>query len=594
MDREPSAQGVPRPADDVAYARSVVLVYLCCVLLFGALLMLEWRWIDQSIAAVARERGAALFSLIETTREWNARHGGVYVAQTDEVQPNPYLRHPARDLETSDGRRLTMINPAYMTRQIAELATAGEGIRLHITSLDPIRADNGPDPWEADALKRFAKGEAEVLTLTAEDGEPVHRYMAPLFVVQACLQCHGEQGYVVGDIRGGISVTMPARALTALRDSQREHAALLHLAAFVLAAGLIHGLLAANRRRVREVHRINAEQERTIARRTGELAVLNRHLAAEAAKQRDSARQLAASEARYRAIFEHAAEGIMVTDADGRIVQVNPAFCTITGYEAGEVVGYSPAFMRSGRHDEAFYADMRARLAHEGSWQGEIWNRRKSGDLYVQWMSVTRIGDAARPEGYVSTLTDITQRKQAEERIRYRADHDALTGLPNRDLFADRLNSTQTGAVRHGHRFALLAIDLDHFKAVNDRLGHLAGDALLVETAARLLACVRESDTVARLGGDEFAVILTEIAGPGDAEEVAGRICVALARPFMLAEGEARVSTSIGIAFGPAADADLETLRRRADRALYAAKAGGRGRFRVHDASLDTGVAGTA
>lgn len=594
MDREPTERAALRPAEDVAHARSVVLVYLFGALLFGALLMLEWRWIDQSVAAVARERGAALFSLIETTREWNARHGGVYVAQSDQVPPNPYLSHPARDLETTDGRRLTMVNPAYMTRQIAELAAAAEGIRLHITSLDPIRPDNRPDPWEAEALRRFAKGEAEVLTLTAEGGEPVHRYMAPLFVVQACLQCHGAQGYVLGDIRGGISVTMPARALTTLRDSQRDHAALLHLAAFVLACGLIHGLLAANRRRVREVHRINAEQERMITRRTGELAALNRDLAAEVAKQRDSARQLAASEARYRAIFEHAAEGIMVTDADGRIVQVNPAFCTITGYEAGEVVGHSPALMRSGRHDEAFYADMGARLAREGSWQGEIWNRRKSGDLYVQWMSVTRIGDAAQPEGYVSTFSDITLRKQAEERIRFRADHDALTGLPNRDLFTDRLNSTQSGAVRHGHRFALLAVDLDHFKAVNDRLGHLAGDALLVETAARLLACVRDSDTVARLGGDEFAVLLTEIAGPADAEEVAVRICAALARPFMLAEGEARVSASIGIAFGPAADADLETLRRRADRALYAAKDEGRGRFRVHDGSLDAAAPGAA
>ena len=586
MNREPSTSGASRLADDVAHARSVVLVYLCSALLFGALLMLELRWVDQSIAAVARERGAALFSLIETTREWNARHGGVYVAQTDQVPPNPYLSHPARDLETTDGRRLTMINPAYMTRQIAELAAAVEGIRLHITSLDPIRPDNRPDPWEAEALRRFEQGEAEVLALTSEEGEPVHRYMAPLFVVQACLQCHGAQGYAVGDIRGGISVTMPARALTALRDSQRERAALLHLGAFVLAAGLIHGLLAVNRRRVREVQGINAEQERVIQRRTGELAALNRDLAAEAAKQRESTRQLAASEARYRAIFEHTAEGIMVLDAEVRIAQVNPAFCAITGYAVDEVVGRSPSIMASGRHDEAFFADMRAQLAREGSWQGEIWNRRKSGDLYVQWMSVTRIGEPDHPEGYVSTLTDITLRKQAEERIRFRADHDALTGLPNRDLFADRLNSTLAGAIRHGHRFALLAVDLDHFKAVNDRMGHLAGDALLVEAAVRLQACVRESDTVARLGGDEFAVLLTELAGAADAEEVAARICDLLARPFALAEGEARVSASIGIAFGPAPGADLETLRRWADRALYAAKAEGRGRFRVYDAGL--------
>jgi diguanylate cyclase (GGDEF)-like protein/PAS domain S-box-containing protein len=349
-----------------------------------------------------------------------------------------------------------------------------------------------------------------------------------------------------------------------------------------------------SRRHVLAVRRINAQQERLIDRRTEQLATLNQELADEVDKQRRSAHQLATSEARYRAIFECTAEGVMVTDADARILQVNPAFCAITGYPADEVIGRTPAIMSSGRHDTAFYDEMRARLASEGAWQGEIWNRRKSGDLYVQWMSITRIGTADAPEAYVCTFSDITQRKQAEEQIRYRADHDALTGLPNRALFADRLGSALASASRHGHRFALLAVDLDYFKAVNDRLGHLAGDALLVETAARLQACVRESDTVARLGGDEFAVILTEIAGQADAEEVAERICASISQPFRLTEGEACVSASVGIAFGPNGNASLEALQRRADRALYAAKAGGRGHYRIYDAARDGAVFGAA
>lgn len=594
MDGQSTDSGGFRLADDAAFRWGVALVYLCCALLFGTLLALEWRWIDNSLHAVVRERGAALFSLIQTSREWNARHGGVYVVITDAVQANPYLRHPARDLETGDGRRLTMINPAYMTRQIADLAALGAGIRLHITSLNPIRPENRPDPWEAEALARFDRGEKEVLALIHEGAEPVHRYMAPLYVTKPCLQCHAEQGYALGDIRGGISVTMPARALAEARDTQRQRAALLHLAAFVVAAGLIHGLMMLNRRHMRAVQRINVEQERLIARRTEQLATLNQELADEVHKQRHSAHQLAASEARYRAIFECTAEAIMVTDADARILQVNPAFCTITGYPAEEVIGRTPALMSSGRHDAAFFDALRASLDRDGVWQGEIWNRRKSGDLYVQWMSITRIGTADATEAYVCTFSDITQRKAAEEQLRYRADHDALTGLPNRALYADRLCSALAGASRHGERFALLAIDLDHFKAVNDRLGHLAGDALLVETAARLQACVRESDTVARLGGDEFAVILTEIAGPGAVEDVAERICASLARPFILAEGEARVSASVGIAFGPDGDARLEDLQRRADRALYVVKARGRGHYRIYDAALDGGAPTTA
>ncbi|MBL8463636.1 MAG: diguanylate cyclase [Thauera sp.] len=565
--------------------RVVALIYLCGALLFGTLLALEWRLIDRTVAAIARERGAALFSLIETTREWNAMHGGVYVVVDGATQPNPWLQHPARDLQTSDGVRLTMVNPAYMTRQIADLALHADGARLHITSLKPIRPENLADDWEADALARFEAGEREVLALVegAEEGRgPVHRYMAPLVVREPCLQCHAEQGYVLGDIRGGISVTMPAGVLIARRDQLRTRAVFIYVLAGLLAAGLVHGLLRANRRHVAQVRFINAEQERLIERRTGELAEANRRLAGEVELHRRSEQRLAASESRYRAIFDSAAEGIMLTDAALRIVQVNPAFSEITGYAAEEVLGRTPSMLGSGRHDEDFFRDLLATLVATGRWQGEVWNRRKDGDLYVQWMSAVRIGEADAPEGFVATMTDITSRKQSEERLRFRANHDALTGLPNRRLFEDRLQSAIASALRHGERFALMLVDLDRFKGVNDRFGHLAGDALLVEVGRRLQLCVRASDTVARLGGDEFAVILGEVGGREDAVEVAGRICASMAEPFELGEGVAQVGASVGVALGPQDDADAEELQRRADAALYSVKHGGRGSFRFH------------
>src|SRR5690606_32761904 len=161
------------------------------------------------------------------TREWNARHGGVYVVVDDDTQPNPYLQHPARDLETVDGKLLTMVNPAYMTRQIADLALRVDGVHLHITSLRPIRPQNRPDAWEARALEQCEAGAGEMLALVDADGGPAHRYMAPLYVREPCLQCHAAQGYAVGDIRGGISVTMPASVLVARRDEMRWRAALL-------------------------------------------------------------------------------------------------------------------------------------------------------------------------------------------------------------------------------------------------------------------------------------------------------------------------------------------------------------------------------
>ena len=565
--------------------RIVALIYLCGVLLFGTLLALEWRLIDRSVAAIARERGAALFALIETTREWNAMHGGVYVVVDETTQPNPWLQHPARDLQTSDGVRLTMINPAYMTRQIADLALHADGARLHITSLKPIRPENRADDWEAEALARFEAGEREVLALV-EGGEqgrgPVHRYMAPLLVREPCLQCHAEQGYALGDIRGGISVTMPAEVLIARRDQLRTRAVFVYVLAGLLAAGLVHGLLRANRRHVAQVRCINAEQERLIERRTGELAEANRRLAGEVELHRRSEQRLAASESRYRAIFDSAAEGIMLTDAALRIVQVNPAFSEITGYAAEEVLGRSPSMLGSGRHGEDFFRDLLATLVATGRWQGEVWNRRKDGDLYVQWMSAVRIGEADAPEGFVATMTDITSRKQSEERLRFRANHDALTGLPNRRLFEDRLQSAIASALRHGEQFALMLVDLDRFKGVNDRFGHLAGDALLVEVGRRLQLCVRASDTVARLGGDEFAVILGEVGGREDAAEVAARICASMSEPFELGEGVAQIGASVGIALGPQDDADAEELQRRADAALYTVKHGGRGGFRFH------------
>ncbi len=541
-------------------------VVACSVMLS---LVLDWKRTEATMQAMARERGATLFQLVELTRDWNARHGGVYVPVTESTRPNPYLEHSRRDVVTQDGRALTMVNPAFMTRQLAEIAQQAEGVQLHLTSLNPIRPANAPDAWEAEALRRFESGLGEIVELIP-GAAPVHRYMAPLKVKEDCLACHAKQGYQVGQVRGGISVTMPAAHLLEVRDVELVRISAVHAVVLAVVLALLHLLLARTRRHVMALERLTGEQEQVIAERTRSLSDANEGLAREVAE-----RELAA------AVFDNAAEAIIVTDDAGLIVQVNPAFSLITGYAESEVLGKAPSLLKSGRHSREFFAGMWQALKQDGRWQGEVWNRRKSGELFVVWLSITRITGGGQPVRFVATLTDITRRKELEEELRHQAYHDPLTDLPNRALFADRLRVAILQAQRHGRGFALCFIDLDHFKPVNDRFGHAAGDDLLVETAHRLSLSVRAADSIARLGGDEFAAILTEVGSRAEVEEVAARIVADLARPFELKAGVANITCSIGIAMFPEHGMDVEALQHNADAALYGVKETTRNAYRI-------------
>ncbi len=287
-------------------------------------------------------------------------------------------------------------------------------------------------------------------------------------------------------------------------------------------------------------------------------------------------------------VFEHAGEAIMVTDADNRIVKVNPAFTAITGYAAAEVLGQTPARFKSGRHDAAFYQAMWRTLSETGAWEGEIWDRRRDGVIYPKWLTISAIRDQqGEPRHYVALFTDISERKQHEEHIRHLAEHDSLTGLPNRALLQDRLIQTMARAERAGSRLALLYIDLDRFKLVNDTLGHSVGDALLQEVAHRLRATVRVSDTVSRQGGDEFLVLLDEIESADDAARVAQKMLDLLAQPCRVASHELTVTPSIGISLYPDDSTDMITLIKSADIAMYQAKEGGRNAYQFYTGDMN-------
>jgi diguanylate cyclase (GGDEF)-like protein/PAS domain S-box-containing protein len=304
--------------------------------------------------------------------------------------------------------------------------------------------------------------------------------------------------------------------------------------------------------------RMQAEQEleRLVEERTGEL-------------------RLAAS------VFENALEGVMVTDMQGVILSVNPAFSEITGYSAAEAIGLKPSLLRSRRHPPAFYAQLWQTLRAEGRWRGEIWNRRKNGEAYPQWSTINLVA-AQRGQAacFVNVFTDVTEFLRKDERIAHLAYHDPLTDLPNRNLLRDRLAHALNVAARQGGRLGVLFIDLDGFKAVNDHFGHHAGDQLLQEIARRLAAGVRGSDTVARIGGDEFVVLMENIESADECAVLAEKFPAALAWERSEDAFSVRVSASVGIAVYPDDGTDAATLLRHADAALYAAKAAGKGTFR--------------
>ncbi len=295
--------------------------------------------------------------------------------------------------------------------------------------------------------------------------------------------------------------------------------------------------------------------------------------------------------------YQSTNESMMITDKNNIIIAVNPAFTLDTGYSPEEAIGKNPSFLQSKRHDEAFYQALYEELNNTGSWQGEIWNRRKNGEIYVEFIRINTIYDGnGEILNRVSLATDVTAKKESEETIWKQANYDELTGLPNRRMFHDRFHQEIKKTKRSKLPLALLYIDLDEFKEVNDVLGHYVGDILLIETAERLTSCVRESDTVAqlssiaRLGGDEFTIVLSEIKDISCIERIAQSILARLSEPYQLNQDTAYISASIGITIYPDDADNIETLMRNADQAMYAAKREGKNRFSYFTKSMQDKV----
>jgi diguanylate cyclase (GGDEF)-like protein/PAS domain S-box-containing protein len=286
-------------------------------------------------------------------------------------------------------------------------------------------------------------------------------------------------------------------------------------------------------------------------------------------------------------VFAHSSEALMITDALGIIVSVNDAFCAITGFPREEAIGSTPRILKSGRHDDEFYKEMWQATLAKGRWDGEVWDRRKNGEIYPKWLSITVVRDAqGQVINFIGSFSDISARKAAEQEIQYLAHHDALTGLCNRYSLESRLAQSLVEAKRANRSLTVMFIDLDRFKVINDTLGHHIGDMLLIATAQRLSSCVRESDIVARLGGDEFIVVSTGHVGADHAIPVALKILESLGAPHFI-DGKLLHSTpSIGIAAFPENGEDTDSLMKHADAAMYYAKESGRNNFQFYSSAM--------
>lgn len=290
-------------------------------------------------------------------------------------------------------------------------------------------------------------------------------------------------------------------------------------------------------------------------------------------------------------VFNNSAEGILITDAERRIISVNPALMEITGYGMDEVVGLTPSVFKSGRHDRSFYRAMMGEIEAAGCWRGEIWNRRKNGEIYPEWLTISAVKDEAGVlTHYIGSFFDISERKEAEERIQFIANHDALTRLPNRTLLDDRIRQAIVTSRRQEHYTAILLLDLDRFKLINDTLGHDVGDHLLEAVARKLTETLGETETVARLGGDEFIILMPDIESIDRVSILAQKLLAVVAEPYAVGDNELHVTPSIGISIFPDDGADAPTLLRNADTAMYHAKSVGRNNFQFFTRAMNDAV----
>ncbi len=526
-------------------------------LLLGLSLLFNLTAIRNSTLHAAEVTGRASIDKDLIYRRWNSRHGGVYVPRSEIAQPNPYLTTPHRDLTTTEGLQLTMINPAYMTRQVFEMAEQQIGLHSHITSRKPINPGNAPDAWEEQALLRFERGASEVSASYRDAQGQWLRLMRPLPVEQACMGCHAHQGYQVGEVRGGISVKVPLEPFLsaeqqALRNTVIGHALIWFFGVLGIQGGV---------RRTRQQHQAE--------------------VVAEANRKEQAALQL---------VMDGVAESILLIDSNYIIQMANPAAIAFHGRD--DLVGSCCHALIYKREIPCQHTRLEPCPLIEAREQSKPVvitqeHRRGDGELrIVELLSTPLWDDQGAFKGIIEVSRDVTARVQAERNLRHLAHHDPLTQLPNRLRFEDAFQQLLDDA-RGVTGLTLLFIDLDRFKNINDSLGHHIGDEVLRIIAERLRALTHGEHLLARFGGDEFTMLLIGQLTKPQIVALARRILGELERTITLESYEFFVNASLGIAIYPHDGSTVPALMKSADTALYRAKSLGRNTYQFYDKEGD-------
>lgn len=533
--------------------KSVLILVLWSIAVVGSLII--------NINSAYKETLAKASVAAESTtnrdigfRSWAASKGGVYVTPTETTPSNPYLINEFKDTFTQEGLPLTLLNPAYLLRDIHNHLPNLNGITTRLVSTLPINPINQANEWEAAALNNFLINPMPVTYVFQEKEEPKLQRLQPFVVEPSCMSCHAHQGYKVGEVRGGITTIIPLKPYLKSFDLRKNKLYINHLGIWFL------GFL---------VFLTSCFHERKSNK------LQNKHL---------KELQLASE------FFEQSYEGILITDAQANIVDLNSAFERMSGYSKAELLGMNPKLLKSGWQSPETYQSLWQDLSEKGFWKGETWNKRKDGSIYAVAQSISAIySDDVTPKvrNYLSISTDITPAKENEKKLQYLAHYDPLTGLPNRFLLTKKIEQAIQNVKKNKGLLVLAYLDLDGFKKINDLYSHDVGDLVLIHLSEKMKGIIGSENTLARIGGDEFVVIINNLTSEDESKPLLNSLLKVCSSTTRVAGHTIKLSASIGVNFYPSDKVDAEQLLRHSDQAMYAAKQAGKNCYIIFDTQLD-------